>query len=72
MDLPFLSKRSLVRITPGVLMGPFPFDIEEASERVVFFPPTFSTVKFSNSDLDGPDVLEITEPPCKSSPTHVS
>ena len=61
-----------MRITPGVLVGPFPFDIDDAPERVVFFLPTFSTVKFSSSDRDGPDALETTEPPCKSSPTHMS
>lgn len=61
-----------MRITPGVLMRPFPFDIEDASERVAFFPPTFSTVKFSNSEREGTDALETTEPPCKSSPSHGS
>lgn len=73
MDGPFRSRRSLVRITPGVLMVPFPFDIiEDASERIVFFPATFSTVKFSSSDREGPDALETTEPPRRSSPIHGS
>lgn len=53
-------------------MGAFPFEIEDAPERVTFFLPTFSAVKFSNSDRDGPDTLETTEPPCASSPTHMS
>lgn len=70
-DCPFRIKRSPVRITPGVLMGPFPLDIEDAPESGIF-PPTFSAVKFSKSHRDCPDTLETIEPPCTSSPTHMS
>ena len=61
-----------MRITPGVLIEAFPFEIEDASEVVILLFPMFSAAKFSNSDLDGPDPLETIEPPCASSPTHMS
>lgn len=61
-----------MRITPGVLMGAFPFETDDAPESMIFFLPRFSAVKFSNSDRDGPDKLETDEPPGTSSPTHMS
>ena len=61
-----------MRITPGTLTGGFPFEIDDAPEGVIFLLPTFCAVKFSSSDRDGPETLEAIEPPCTSSPTHIS
>lgn len=72
MDCALRIRRSPLRSTPGVLVKTFPFEIEDAPDSVIFLPPKFSGVKLSNSDRDGPDPLETTEPPCASSPTHIS
>ncbi len=72
MDCPFRIRRSLVRMTPGVFIWGFPFEMEDAAEGVTFLLPTFSAVKFSNSDLDSPERLDTNEAPCISSPTHMS
>lgn len=58
---------SPVRNTPGVWMGPFPFD-----EDGVCFLVTVSEVKFSSSGRDCPDPLERNDGPCASSASHVS
>lgn len=64
-----------MRITPGVFKGCFPFEIEDAPEGIFFLLPAFSAVKFgkfSNSDRDGTETLDAIEPPCISSPSHMS
>lgn len=75
MDCPFRIKRSVVRITPGVLKGCLPFETEDAPEGIFLLLPAFSAVKFgkfSNSDRDGPETLDAIEPPAISSPSHMS
>ena len=61
---------SPVRRTPGVLIGPLPFAIDEEAEGSLPF-PSFD-VKVSRSDRDCPDTLETIDSPCASSTSHGS
>lgn len=64
-----INAASPVRNRPGILIGPIPF-VDDAREAPLAV--TTSAAKFSKSDRESPDILEVREPPCVSSPTHNS